>query len=79
MGACLPAFRMVIHANLSPLPARFTLTDFEALDVDQVAGNTLTANLVALRGLQYSGQTPITGIDGFELPTNMVAQADVII
>ena len=63
----------------TPLPARFTLTDFEALDVHQVAGNTLTANLVALQGLHYNGQMPIAGVDGFDLPTNMVAEADVIV
>ena len=36
-------------------------------------------DLVALQGLHYNGQMPIAGVDGFDLPTNMVAEADVIV
>ena len=83
MGACsctcLPAFQMTSHRNVRPLPARFTLTDYVALDFYGLAGGHLTDNLVALQALGHSGHMPLTGIDGFNLPEHLLAGADVIV
>ena len=81
MGACMcvPTLWHASQENFNLLPARFHLTDHDALDVCSIAGQTLTANINALQTLGYNGGIPTPQIDGFDIPRELVAEANVII
>ena len=81
MGAFLPGFVAPVArpGAVDTLAARFKLTDFEALDANGTAVNHLRANLTALQRFGYSGEAPTPGVDGFHIPSELVAAADVIV